>query len=193
MNSNPTHSKQEVLQQIRQGNRQVLAAIYREHGVAFVQWLVVKYGASEAEAMDVYQETMAVFWQNVMNRKLVELTSSLKTYLFGIGKNIYHAKRRKATTHEISLSLAEDQVQDEVILTADLQLSDRQRILKSFVGKLGKVCQRILTLYYLQETPTKDIIKILKYKSLDVLYTQKKRCMQQLRKMVKVRFKRDDL
>ena len=45
-----------------------------------------KYGLSSDEALDVYQDTVVAMYQNFVGKKVELTSSSLKTYLFGIGK-----------------------------------------------------------------------------------------------------------
>ena len=56
-------------------------------GRLFISWLTNKFNCSEDEARDVYQFAVMTLYDNIKNEKLLELNSSVKTYLFAIGKH----------------------------------------------------------------------------------------------------------
>ena len=48
--------------------------------------------ADQDEAAEVYQKAFTIFYFNIRDGKLTELSASLETYLFGIGKRVKTSK-----------------------------------------------------------------------------------------------------
>jgi len=61
--------------------------LYVQYRKEFVGWSMKKYGIPKDEALDHYQDTMTIFFEKVISGSLEEVQSSIKTYVFGIGKN----------------------------------------------------------------------------------------------------------
>ncbi|MGB1241785.1 MAG: RNA polymerase sigma factor [Chitinophagales bacterium] len=189
MSINPHNS---LIEEVKSGNKKRLEEFYLKQGPLFVNWLKKHYQCSNEEAVEAYQESILIFCQNIMNGKLTKLTCKPQTYLFAIGKNVLLAKRRKYKLENIPLSDEQDWIPDDTRLEVDIQLDEKQQQLARMIGQMGKVCRLILTAFYLHDKTLKEIAKALKYKSMDVIYTQKKRCLQKLRQVVKGRYKRED-
>ncbi|MGB1243407.1 MAG: RNA polymerase sigma factor [Chitinophagales bacterium] len=189
MSINP-HSS--LIEEIKSGKKERLEELYLKQGPLFVNWLKKHYQCSQEEALEVYQESILIFCQNIMNGKLTKLTCKPHTYLFAIGKNVLLSKRRKYQLEKISLSDEQDWIPDNTTLEMGIELDEKQQQLAGMIGQMGKVCRTILTAFYLHDKTLKEIAKALKYKSMDVIYTQKKRCLQKLRQVVKGRYKRED-
>ncbi len=188
----PHISQNSLIEQIKSGDRKYLEQLYLEQGPVFVNWLKKHYQCSQEEAVETYQESILIFCQNIINGKLIQLNCTIQTYLFAIGKNVLLSKRRKINLREVALSEEQEWIPDDTSLEVGMDLDEKQQRLLYVIGKLGKKCQFILKAFYLQEQPLKKIAQSLGYKSMDVVYTQKKRCVQQLRKLIKAHYSRDD-
>ena len=189
MSINPHNS---LIEEVKSGNKKRLEELYLKQGPLFVNWLKKHYQSSQEEATEAYQESILIFCQNIMNGKLKELNCKPHTYLFAIGKNVLLSKRRKQQLEKIPLSQEQDWIPDDTTLEGTIQLDEKQQRLAQMIQQMGKVCRAILTAFYLQDKSLKEIAQALKYKSMDVIYTQKKRCLQKLRQLVKGHYKRED-
>ena len=78
----------EIIQKIRSGGQTELGSIYEEYRTEFLQWITKEYDCSMDDGKDIYQLTILIFYDNIKKGKLEHLVSSVKTYLFGIGKNL---------------------------------------------------------------------------------------------------------
>ena len=81
-------SGSELLTLIRSGDRQFLRKLYEEHRDAFGVWVARSYKCDDDMIADIYQQAFTTLYLNVKEGKLTSLTSSLKTYLFAIGRNL---------------------------------------------------------------------------------------------------------
>lgn len=157
-----------------------LKAFYGEHKSAFL-FFGNRYDLDREELTDIYQDACIVLFEKLKAGKLDNINSSLKTYLFGIGKNlIFKRFKQKAKTVDveaIEIVAFEDPFKEEETL-------EERRMRAAFV-KLGDQCQEVLRLFYYEEKSLGEIMSILTYKDKNVLKSQKSRCLKQLKDLVK--------
>lgn len=140
-----------------------------------------KLSLQEEDIADVYQETVLSLYENVQNGKLKHLSSSLKTYLFSVGK-FQAYKQLNKKKHEL---FEEKNIQSsEELKMFEPELSNqRQQILKKAFTTLGDRCKQVLELYYFDGLTLDEIQDFLNYSSKDVLKSQKSRCLKQLKEI----------
>lgn len=155
--------------------------VYKTHRKAFISF-ATKYGLSEDELLDVYQDTIIAFIENIRKGHLENLQVELKTYLFSIGKYLIFNRLKNKKDSSI---LTED-LSDEFIWE-DLEEENEERLteISTSLKQLGEQCYRILTMFYYEEKKLDEIQKILKYESKDVLKSQKSRCLNHLKRLLK--------
>jgi len=180
------------LSDFKAGKRKAVNMLYEEFRPSFVNWMLQKYNCNQEEAIDIFQDSIMVLYKNAKAGKMESLRSQLKTYLFGIGKNIFLIKRRrqKATTSDDSLKFMES---PELGAEGNLQSMDRKKMIAQLLKKMQHPCQRILYLFFYRQYSIEAIQKNLNYKSQEVVRTQKKRCIKALQKQMAKEFKRVDI
>ena len=174
-----------IIERIKGGNSETLSEVYKQYRLEFCLWLIKHYHSSMDNALEVYQDTIIAFYENVNNGKLTELSSSLKTYLFSIGKNKYLSLARKSgrsISAEGRLEMITDNGDDlEEVKIKDAQLN----LVEASLKKLSDHCRELLKLYYYDKLSMKDIMDKLDYKNANTAKNQKYKCMQQLRRLHK--------
>lgn len=170
-------------QAFRQGNQAPLGALYTQYRGEFLGWSQQRYKVPEEVAIDIFQDVMVIFFRNVSQGKLTHLNSSIKTYLFGIGKNLLrrHLQRKG---REIPLEEGFDVADMEGGTMKIVLQNERQRALHKALQKLGEPCRQLLELFYYKQLSMKEIQAEMAYKSVQVVKTQKSRCVQYLRKLI---------
>ncbi len=143
------------------------------------------FSLKEEDLIDIYQEAFLSFYENLLSGKITHFTSSIKTYIFSIGKfKIYEHLRNTS-----KLKIIDEPINPEITLqdfNLDTEvLSEREQLVKSNFKKLGKQCQLILELFYLKGKTLKDIKIIENYDNTDVVKSQKSRCLRKLKQLVK--------
>ncbi|MFK7906899.1 MAG: RNA polymerase sigma factor [Chitinophagales bacterium] len=174
------------------GKREAVNVLYEEFRPSFVNWMLRKYNCNEEEGIDVFQDSVMVLYKNAKAGKLDDLRSQLKTYLFGIGRNVFliRMRRQKATTSDAPLEFMES---SEIGAEGNLQSMDRKKMIAELLKKMQHPCQRILYLFFYRQYSIEAIQKNLNYKSEEVVRTQKKRCIKALQKQMAKEFKRVDI
>ncbi|WP_425393070.1 RNA polymerase sigma factor [Ekhidna sp.] len=179
-------SEREIIISIREGDQQIMEDVYFKYRKDFVNWSMGKFGISKDDALDHYQDTLTIFFEKVMNGSLSDIESSLKTYLFGIGKNKvrqqFEGEARKEK-HGEGLKehyrfLAEDG-------DASIIFEEAKRQTAELFNSIGEGCKEILRLFYYEKRSMSEIASIMGHKNEGVSRTTKKRCLEKIRSEVK--------
>lgn len=172
---------QQLIEDLKQKKLKSLDRVYLNYKEEFFLFART-FSISEDDISDAYQETIISFYENIQKGKLDQLTSSLKTYLFAIGKfKIYRQIKKN------NLNYGDDSVihSDEEIKTFEVEISNkRQKVLKEAFNYLGSKCKEVLELFYYEGLTLDEIQNFLNYSSKDVLKSQKSRCLKQLKELV---------
>lgn len=171
-----------LIESIRKGDQQALSKLYEEHRKDFSLWLIKHYGSAMDDALEVYQETIIAFYENVVSGKLSELSSSIKTYLFSIGKNKYLSMTRKSGRNVNSDAHLQMVTDDGSELEEKKVKEDMLTLVEASFKKLSEHCRKLLKFFYYDRLSMEDIMDKLKYKNANTAKNQKYKCMQQLRK-----------
>jgi RNA polymerase sigma-70 factor (ECF subfamily) len=175
-------NQEDIIFKIRSGGQSELAAVYEEFRAEFLHWITREYRCSQEDGQDIYQVTIIIFFDNIRQGKLQHLVSSVKTYLFGIGKNLALENLRKEKKFVpmdqekwLRNSLVDEptpHVEESVFAQA-----------KEALQKLGQPCQRLIELFYYEKKSMPEITEALGYKNPDTAKNQKCKCMARLRKL----------
>jgi RNA polymerase sigma-70 factor (ECF subfamily) len=173
----------EIIQKIRSGGQTELGMIYEEYRSEFLQWITKEYQCSMDDGKDMYQLAILIFYDNIKKGKLEHLVSSVKTYLFGIGKNLAKDNMRKEKKN-IPIN-QEKWIKEYLIDEPDERMDERVfTYAKIALEKLGQPCQRLIELFYYENKNIQEITEAMQYKNPDTAKNQKCKCMARLRKLV---------
>ncbi|WP_130735803.1 RNA polymerase sigma factor [Flavobacterium sp. J27] len=178
-------SKTFSIEDLRSGNDKFYSILYKEHKDAFMNY-ARKFGLTEEEMEDIYQEALIVFYENIATGKLTSFESTIRTYIFSIGKYKIHEllRTKKKLINTIVLDEIENMEAIENWNNTEAQLDQYQEQLKFAFKNLGKRCQRILELFYTENKSIKEIVQLENYENENTVKAQKSRCMKSLREMI---------
>lgn len=134
------------------------------------------------EAKDVFQECIISLSEKLYKSEII-LTCSLKTYFFSMCKfnwlNKLRDKKKYSTVNFDDFDIIEDVKNDsfEEIKFEKLNL----------VNELGEKCQEILKQFYYQKLSMQIIAENLKYTNAENVKVQKYKCIEQLKKKIKIK------
>jgi RNA polymerase sigma-70 factor (ECF subfamily) len=172
----------EIITKIKSGGHTELGMVYEEYRTEFLKWITREYECSDDDSKDIYQLTILIFYDNVRTGKLERLVSSVKTYLFGIGKNIVMENRRKANRQ---IPIDQERWLKEYLIDepSDAIQEPFFEIVKSALNKLGDPCRKLVELFYYDRKSLEEISEQLSYKNPETAKNQKCKCMKRLRKL----------
>ena len=161
---------------------QALKNIYRLYRKECIIFARRKFGLTQEDAIDVFQQAVLILYNNTVSGKLEHLTSDIKSYLFGIIRlKALESKRTTSKTiypEDLNSTLAaipESQPEEE---------SDLVTLLKHLLPRLGASCRQLLDLYYYKEMSLQEIAGLADYSGTDSVKTQKYKCMKRLHSMI---------
>jgi RNA polymerase sigma factor (sigma-70 family) len=159
---------------------------YASHRNEFLKWTFKQYHLLPSEAIDVYQDSIVILYENAVSGKLDTLQCSVKTYLFGIAKNLISTYlKKKIREKERYESLVTEHY--EMVSTADKGndwMDYSMELMAEAIKKLSSRGQAILHLFYFEKMSLREITQVLGYKSEDVAKTTKMRYMRILREIM---------
>lgn len=177
----------EVIKRIKGGDKSVLEEVYINHRKEFIQWLASTYSLNTYDAKEIYQQTIMVFYENIVNGKLNEMKSNIKTYLFSIGKNKFAELNRhwNRSTPEINNNIPDNSPEEVEQDNELVQLSEKALM------EMGNPCKELLILYYYHKKSMTEIAEMLGYQNGHTARNIKYRCLGQLKELVEEQMKKN--
>lgn len=170
-----------IVSLLKKQDEKTIRDIYNEYRPGFFLF-AKRYDLSREKILDVYQDAIIALCENAQKGHLDSMSSSLKTYIYSIGKYKIYALLRERNQHtkfenienvHISIDDYKQEEQDE----------DVQQLRKA-LSQLGEKCQEVLKLFYYQEKSLDEITELMQYDNKNVSKSQKSRCLKQLKEIL---------
>ncbi|MDT9323978.1 MAG: sigma-70 family RNA polymerase sigma factor, partial [Limnospira sp. PMC 1290.21] len=141
------YSDAEMIDKIRTGGKEIHHVMnliyadtgYKSHFFEFIQ----KYGANEQDAEDVFQDAIIHLIVNIQNQRY-QAKSSLRTYLFSIGKYIWFNKLKKDKPAYAYINTLSNNNEVEASQEEFFIYHESIKILDHLLGQIGEICKTIL-------------------------------------------------
>lgn len=143
----------------KSGREREVDRLYELYKAPFVSFLRKQYGIDEETALDLYQDSFSTLCQNVQNGNYTEGHTSLKTYLFEIGK-------RKACNWLRRNRMEKEQSLFSEWITANeisREWEEAQEIAARLVQETEDICRRVLTFFYWEHLSMAEIAERMNY------------------------------
>jgi RNA polymerase sigma factor (sigma-70 family) len=169
-----------IFEKLRNGDESPLYEMYRLYRDEFLAWSKKQFNTTDEQAKDAFQDAMLDFHQNVLTGRLTELTSSLKTYIFQIGKHkiLNIQKKESRLTYHDALHMINNGEVDHFMEEENKAYTQEQ--ISQGIEKLPEDCQKVLKLFYFSEYDMDSIARELNYKNADTAKSKKSLCMKNL-------------
>lgn len=182
--SGKTGRDQELIRKVKEGERSYLKSLYDDNRKAFTLWASRHYSLSDEDSAEIYQRSFITFYYNVRDGKLTTMNSSLRTYLFAIGKNLvrehFRAVERKAEPLEVHV----DTAAIDHSITVQYEEAEQKETVRLLLEKIGEPCNSVLRMFYFDDSDMKTIAAKMNYKTEQIAAKRKFICLQQMRKMM---------
>ena len=139
-----------------------------------VQKFIVNNKGSIDDAKDVFQDGIAVLYQNIALRKY-EGTSSVDAYFYGICKNLWLQTLKKRYKDDQMMRMV---VSDNMEQAGSSNFDSRA--VDTLLSNLKPACKEVLIRFYFHNQPIKEIRQALNYTSDQVVKNKKSNCIQHL-------------
>lgn len=158
-----------------------LKRIYKVYFPMVLQ-MVLNNSGSEADAKDIYQESIIVLYNKVKAGDF-ELTSKLKTYIYSVCRRIWLKKLNQRGNKECELK----DVHDFLSVENDLEIHEMRDLqfskMEESLLMLGEPCRTIIQDFYMQNKSMQEICDKFGYTNPENAKTQKYKCLQRLKKL----------
>ncbi len=172
----------EVLEGFKHGNQRVMHGFYKEHREPFLAFIQKSFSLDPDAASEVYGDSFTALYLNVRNGKLeLPLKSSLKTYLFAIGRN--HALKKFRKRKEVYVEHLPEKGEGPAVESA-LEQQETIALVESLLQKMGEGCQKVLRMFYIEEEDFKSIAAALGVDKPASLRKKKFDCLKKMRKLL---------
>ncbi len=186
MNAKPSFSDASLVAAIREKKNldQAIEYLYREHA-GITSSFIMGRGGNEQDADDIFQETIVAFIDTVQKGKF-RAESGVRTFLIAISKNLWMnetRKRQRSDNREKFYETGRDQ--EEAAVSEAIGDRELKQLLQQLLDSLGDSCKTILTLFYYENLPMKEIVTHMHYENEQVVRNKKYKCLQQLTGLMK--------
>ncbi len=144
---------------------------------------VLNNSGTEEDAKDIFQEGLIVLYEKVSVPDFVQ-TSSLKTFLHAICRNLWLKRLRRSSRRETSVG------EIQLLPIADWedahredQQEEQKELVQQLLGQLGESCRRLLVRFYYERRSMQEIANLLGLSNDRVAKNKKARCMNKLREL----------
>ena len=173
-------SNSNLYERLISGDKDTLGDIYLAYKKEFFFYFK-KYKINDETLLDLYQDCIIIVYQKFINDGFRLKNSSLKTYVFGIGKNkIYnHFKKNQSDL------LDENSLLD---VEKDFEVEEPNaysRLLSDKLKEMSSGCKQVLELFYYRSLSIKEIVQATDYKDENTVKSHKSRCLKRLKELCK--------
>lgn len=174
------YTDKEVIDGIRNDNREVLAFLYRENFHAIAYYIYSNSG-SEQEAKDICQEAVIILYEKLKGDAF-ELNCSIKTFLYAVCKRLWLKRLHYKSRYVGKLDEYEELFSSSEQAEAEEKESDFKRM-EASMNKLGEPCRTLLEDYYVNKLTMTAISEKFGYTNADNAKNQKYKCLMRLKKL----------
>ncbi len=176
-----TYSDIEIIEGIRQHDKAVLQAFYKQY-FGTIHHFIIQNGGDEQEAKDIYQDGVIVLYEKIKNNNL-ELSSSLKTFLYSICRNLWLKQLERKERYVGKIEEQEEFIRVEEEEVKDWE-SEKIKVLqmKEALMRLGEPCKSLITDFYINDLNMQAMTEKFGYTNADNTKNQKYKCMNRLKK-----------
>lgn len=161
------------------GDREEMFADLYERAFPQVAKFVSKRSGTLAEAKDIFQDALVIFWEMCQAEKTAFKVSEV-AYVTGIAKHLWI---RKYKTDQRLVPL--NDFEQMLTIPEDYFPSGKQLKLLMFLENAGKKCMDLLSAFYYQASSLTEIRNRFGYSSIHSATVQKFKCLEKIRNHVK--------
>ena len=174
---------QAIIEAIKSGSERILLLIYEVHRNDFIKWASQNYNISSEEAKDHFQEAIIALYHNVKTGATETIETSLRTYLYSIGKNSILNNIRHKNYEDSFKKSNESQFHNPIEDVHDKEYLEQ--MVKKIFNLIGHPCKDILDMYYNKRFDMESIAKRMGYKNANVAKKKKYECIKEIEEKIK--------
>ncbi|TAE71723.1 MAG: sigma-70 family RNA polymerase sigma factor [Bacteroidetes bacterium] len=172
-------SDQKLINQLKNGDNASFEILYKLFFPA-VSYYITNHNGNTEDAKDIFQESVIILLKK-LEKEDFKLTSSLKTFLFAIAKNLWlkYLRDNKLVTMENLQNLEKE---SEIFSIEIYPEKTNEEKLNTWLSKITIHCQNILKAIFFQNETLSSLMKKLGWKNKHTASNQQYKCIQQIKK-----------
>ncbi|GAB3893706.1 hypothetical protein GCM10028803_08090 [Larkinella knui] len=170
-----------LIELLRTGDTSAYEWVYKKYYPSIARFVQRNKG-NEGDAEDIFQESVLLIYQKITAPDF-RLTSTLKTFLFSIARNLWLKKLRDeklVTISEDQLILLHDSV--DFVSTDPSPEEVQHERLNAWMARITGHCQRVIKSIYFSHEPMDHLMVTMGWKNRHTAINQKYKCIQQLKR-----------
>lgn len=171
-----------IIEGIKKQSESSYSALYTRY-YPVIERFIVQNNGSVDDAKDVFQNTILILHDKVKEDGFA-ITSSLKTYLYAISRNLWLKELRAQRLPEIRLIEEIEESEEERIIIRERKDNFLQKLNNAFHSMTGH-CKMLLMAMFYKKKSMATIAKENGYKNIHTAQNQKYKCLEQARKEFK--------
>ncbi|MBC7525477.1 MAG: sigma-70 family RNA polymerase sigma factor [Flavobacterium sp.] len=174
-----TISDNTLLDKLKTEDGSSFELLYKFYFPSVASYIKQNLGNNE-DAEDIFQEAIIVLLQKVRQPNFI-LTSSLKTYLYAVAKNLWLKRLRdnKIKFADDELSLVNYKTESDIFELEPVKSKEEK--VESWLLKITKNCQNVLMALFFYEVPMDSLMVKMGWKNKHTASNQKHKCIQQIK------------
>jgi RNA polymerase sigma factor (sigma-70 family) len=176
------YTDEAIVQGIKFRDSSIISYIYKEY-YPTIKYLISTNSGSESDAEDVFQDALIILYKKVIEENLI-LTSSFKTFLYSICRNLWLQRLDKKVFSSEFLELENISVIQDTIYSEFSDTEDEKfKLYQIHFLNLSEDCQKVLRLF-MNKVALKEIAEIMGFKTEKYAKTRKFMCKEKLRNAI---------
>jgi RNA polymerase sigma factor (sigma-70 family) len=160
----------------------IIRYVYKEY-YPTIKFLITTNSGTETDAEDVFQDALVVLYRKIARENLV-LTSSFKTFLYSICRNLWLQRLDRRVFRNEFLEMEDlGELQEIAYNEQPEDDQEKYRLFQQHFFKLSEDCQKVLKLF-MSKTSLKEIAEIMGFKTEKYAKTRKFMCKEKLKNSV---------
>ena len=173
-----TYSEKALINTLKNEDNASFEALYKFYFPSISSFVKQNKGKTE-DAEDIFQEAIIILLQKIRQPGFI-LTSTLKTYLFAISKNIWLNRLRDNKLISVD-DYEKYQIHNESFTIEIIPEKTKEEKVTTWLNKITENCQRILKAIFFYNEPMESLIRKMGWKNKHVAANQQYKCLQQMR------------
>ncbi len=175
---------------------QEFGRIYEELRPDFFGMMRSHYPYITMEVLEeAFQDAMHKLYDDVKTGKIEKYDKSICSYIFTVGRNkAIDQNRRLHPDRQVETPVEElDLYRNLSYETNDVEDAEKKTIVFRLVHSMGEPCSRVLTFFFYEVLPMREIAAAMGYKNSDVAKATKKKCLEKVKAVAKCDFEIQNL
>lgn len=176
-----------IIRSLSAGNMNVLDRVYDAYRDVFIKWAGQRFHLkNRQDILEAWHDTMIIFYEQIRDKKLKQLTCELRTYLFTIGYRRLIKMHKENGKMELMEDISAIQDINESIDISELEEinGQKEKLLVASIDELPDQTRRMLIKRFMGKKSIPQITTEMGYESENAVSVTLSRGLKQLKKLI---------